>query len=116
MLLGGVGADDQNGIGSLQAGDGTGHSAASQGKAQAGYSWSVAEPGHVVHVVRPQGCAAQLHEHKVLLIGPLGRGENAKSPGPELLFDAFQPFCCHREGQIPASPDHSIASPDEGMG
>ena len=87
MVLGGVGADDEDEAGLFDVGDGAGVAAVAYGALQAHGGGVLAVAGAVVDVVGADDGAGELLHEKALLVGALGGGDEGEGVGAVVLFD-----------------------------
>jgi len=100
--LGGVGAGDEEALGSgTELGDGIGHRSTTERGGQTGHRGGVSEPGAVIYVVRFDHRAGKLLQQIVLLVGTLGRGQEADGIGPGLAVDGGEFLRHQRERFVP---------------
>jgi hypothetical protein len=83
----GVRADDEDGLGLFQVGEGVGHGAAAERLGEPGDRGSVTQACAMVDVVGAYHGAHELLEQVVLFVGTAGRREARDRVGPVLLFD-----------------------------
>ena len=102
MLFGGVGADDEDDVGLVEAGDGVGHRPGAECFGQSGHGGGVAEAGAVVDVVGAEHRPGKLHQQVILLVGRLGRGGEHDRIGPVPLLHVPQPFNYQIERLVPS--------------
>ena len=76
VILGGVGAGDENHVGVGDVADGVGHCSTSKRGGQTGHRGAVSETGAVINAVGFQDRPGEFLSDVVLLVGDPGRGED----------------------------------------
>ena len=104
MLFGGVGARYEYHIGILYLIDGVGHGSGAERAGKPRNCGRMAEPGAVVHVVRPDGCTGEPDQDIVVLVGALCGAENGYGAGSISLLYGNQPAGNIIESLIPRYP------------
>ena len=96
MLLGGVGADDEDQVGLVDTGDGIGHRPRTEGLGEPDHRGGVAETGAMIDVVGAEYPPGKLHQQVILLVGRLCGGGEHQGVAAVPLLHPLQ------------SPDHEI--------
>jgi hypothetical protein len=73
----------------------------------------MAEASDMINIIRLQAGTGQLHEKVVLLIGSLGRGEDAHSIRSEIIADPFKRIGGKSESLLPRDFGKPLTIPDK---
>jgi hypothetical protein len=102
VVLGRVGADDDDDVGILHRGERRGNGARADGLHQGGDRRGMAQPGAVVDIVAVEAGAHELLEQVGFLVGALGRAEAGEAAPAVRVADALEPLRGEVEGFLPA--------------
>jgi hypothetical protein len=102
MVLGRVGADDDDDVGILDRGERRGDGARADGLHQRGDGRGMAQPGAVVDIVAVEAGAHELLEQIGLLVGALGRAEAGEAAPAMGVADGLEALAGEIEGFLPA--------------
>ena len=109
VVVGGVGADDENGVGVQGVGKRVRHRAAADLVQQGGDRRGVAQPRAVVDVVGAEDGANELLEQVVVLVRALGGAEAGQRLAAVRLADGREALRRHVEGLVPSGFPERLA-------
>ena len=111
VLLGGVGPDDQHGLGvAANVIEGVAHGAGAVAHREAGDGRGMAQPRAVIHVVRTDHLARELLREVVFLVRALRGRQQSDRIGAGLALDAHQCLCDQVERRLPVGIDPVAAA------
>ncbi len=116
MVLGGVGAGDQEALGLLEIRDGVRHCAGTECCGQTGHGGAVSESGAVIDVVGADHRAHKFLEEIVLFVRTSRRGKPCNGVGAGLFLYGLELFSHIADCLFPGRFLELAVYPDQGLG